>query len=220
MFASPCVKLIIGPDALERIVPEAVLCDASEYFRAALKGAFQEAHTKIVTIKDADVVTFDALLHFMACKTICFIEGAWTTPAEELKLLIKAAILADRLTIVGAGVSVEQTLFNSISNIIEDNRTIFTYKNTCTILGLPRQHLVRVLYANLVAEEMLIGTSNTFNMEHIVEYFEFFAEVLKVVIRLQGKAHANTSDYDWALYKVALKSSKASNSKTKSKAKR
>ena len=57
-FFDNIVQIVVGPEAKVFNLYKQILCDASSYFNAALKGDFKEAHEQNINMPDEDVDTF------------------------------------------------------------------------------------------------------------------------------------------------------------------
>lgn len=68
---SPTVKIMVGKPATEFGIQQDILVHYSSYFRAALTGDFQEAHTREILLETESATVFKAFVNFVYHQELC-----------------------------------------------------------------------------------------------------------------------------------------------------
>jgi BTB/POZ domain len=101
------VSVFVGDSSSPLILPKALLCHESEFFRAAFAGQFDEARSGIITLRDEEPEIFVELLKwFYGSKTLsittCKVGDTELKQREARRgylLMIKLYVLADKLVV-------------------------------------------------------------------------------------------------------------------------
>lgn len=115
---SDIVTIKVGSRAKIVRIHKALLCGTSAYFKCCLNGSFREAATNVVELSDVQPAVFEVLVTYLY-KSGLRPNLANITP-EDIKTLIYAWMLADRLVMPGAK--------NEIMDLIQKIVTNFASK--------------------------------------------------------------------------------------------
>ncbi|KAI9878193.1 MAG: hypothetical protein M1830_001585 [Pleopsidium flavum] len=107
LFDQTVVKVYVGPKKTRFFIHKELLCDHSEFFRAALTGGFKEAHEGAVYLPEDELEVFAKLVEWLYADQLdtTFIfredpdESVCATDLKKVTLFVKLWVLADRLRI-------------------------------------------------------------------------------------------------------------------------
>lgn len=94
-FADSIILVLVGPEKALFKISKQLVCNYSQYFRAALSKSFKEGHNGILRLEDEDPETFEAFAEWLYCGAV--LRPDTIAKPDRWNWYLNLYILADRL---------------------------------------------------------------------------------------------------------------------------
>lgn len=168
---SPIATIIVEKQKYR--FPKELLCNGSTFFNSAFNGGFREAQDLELKLEETTAKTFDLVIQWIY--TGKFILPVTSTSASEtFDQLLGFVKLADRLNLLGP----LDTVVASMKALLVSDRDLLKPVHIRAAAELPREHVVRLLFADACAREYTLfvrSASKGFKFSAELKEIESFA---------------------------------------------